>query len=350
MPPKYSQITKDIGGYGGALVAGGGSAFVDMASGGDINPLLDITPTPFEGAMYGLAVINPIEGFSRLKAGLSVSGRGLAGKTAFSYSGAWGYKTLFSGVKAGSLWSSLSLGNVVLSAAQLTGKGLGSMGLAKEPLVKALMNARSTGIAGVTNAGFQVGPKDVIRNIRKSNRFNIGAHGQILKGKGIGGRGRGFKTAARANKAYKAAVRAGIQSAAAEGTAWSRWLYWLGGEGVGGAGAATIKAGAKMGIASRLALLGSGVGTAMIISDIASIATAPLISAAESGVTDLAATLFQWQKEIVKPEFGFGRLPIAMQSGAAATERQRAIRASYSAKINPKNRMMGNEASYHHSR
>ena len=50
------------------------------------------------------------------------------------------------------------------------------------------------------------------------------------------------------------------------------------------------------------------------------------------------------------PDFGTGRIPNALQSAGAGTERRRAIQAAYSAKINPSNRMFGNEARFHHSR
>ena len=63
-----------------------------------------------------------------------------------------------------------------------------------------------------------------------------------------------------------------------------------------------------------------------------------------------ARSFFQYVKEIQRPEFGRGRLHMAMASAGAATERQRAVRATYGNKINPTNRLMGTEAMYHHSR
>ena len=126
--------------YGGAIVAGGGSWAVDATT--DINPLLAITPSPWVAPIYGFATFNPMEMGRRLS--MAVTGRG-----SFQYDGAWGYKTLMTGT-TGSIWSNLSLGNLVLSGVEATGKGLGSaFGLEKDPTIKMMSQARTKGLAGM---------------------------------------------------------------------------------------------------------------------------------------------------------------------------------------------------------
>ena len=67
-------------------------------------------------------------------------------------------------------------------------------------------------------------------------------------------------------------------------------------------------------------------------------------------ILNLKPYFYTFLDEIKKPEFGRGRIAASMMSQGAATERQRAISASYKAKVAPSNRMYGTEAMYHHSR
>ena len=336
-------------GYGGAITTAGSSAIMDYTT--DINPLLEITPSPFEGAMYGFATLNPLEGMRRF--GMAFTG----GK--FEYGGAWGYKTLMTGVKP-SLWSNLSLGNVVLSGMEVGARGIGAaFDIADDPTIKMMSQARKVGLAGI------FGKVDKVPGTGKNYKKVLSAKEIAdIKAK-IRSRWAGPKYLTSLNdfnvEGYNKAVKASLKAAARNktstvkaATGLTSLMYWLGGETAAG-GKAMVNVGGKgvgimAGIGGRLAAGLSGIGTAWLLYDVSTMLLGDPIDAAEAGVTDLATGLLQWQKEIVKPDFGTGRIHQAMSSAGAGTERRRAIQASYSARINPGNRMFGNEARYHHSR
>ena len=331
----------DYGMYGGAITAGGASAVMDYTT--DINPLTAITPSPWEAALYGFAATNPWQAMKRLGKAL------LPGQRTMEYQGAIGYKTLMTGVRPGSLWSNLSLGNVVLSGVQAGARGLGrAFDIADDPTIAAFSQARTKGLAGLfgtvedvkgTGKNWQqVLSKQEISDVRNkirnrwSGRRHVSGYTDAMK--------QSLKAAARNKTVGAKAVGAGTQL-----------MYWLGGTNAAG-GKAMVQIGGKglAGVGGRLAAGLSGIGTAWLLYDVTTAFTGSPFQAAQEGITDLATGLLQWQRDVAMPEFGTGQIPMAMQNAGAATERRRAIQASYSAKINPGNRMLGNEARYHHSR
>ena len=281
--------------------------------------------------IYGFGALTPWEGMKRMKMAFT-------GKGSFEYYGAWGYKTLMTGVKAGSLASQLSLGNVVLSATELTGKAIGGMfGIQNDDFIKAMSNARQGGLAKLfgsvettTAPPTKKQRLKLFNDLKKKNKYS-----NIMQ----------------IRKTYKEALSKLKGKTKTTATGLTKFMYWMGGETVGG-GTAMIKMGGKgaLGIGARAAAGLSGVGTALFLTDILSLPIKAGIDRVESGLTDLATGILQWQKEAALPDFGKGRIPTAMSSSGAATERRRAIQASYSARINPSNRMFGNEARYHHNR
>jgi hypothetical protein len=238
------------------------------------------------------------------------------------YGGPIGFKTLLLGMgeKPG-IAARLSIGNMALSTAELVGDAFSAGGLGKATWVKALTNAKSLGVAGMFNIGeaSQFGSPDklIYKGIYKFagiDPVNIKAGKSIkVAGEVAGETVEKFLPKLTSN-ALKDGVRLGIGAGARTFTTlaagMSLYTYWQ---------------------------IFSGVSTA-------------IGTTAARGVGELALTLNQWLEERQGLEFGYGRIPAAMISSAAATERQRAIQASYGAKINPRNRLMGNEASYNHLR
>tara|TARA_B100000131_G_C18116427_1_gene611452 strand:- start:161 stop:1216 length:1056 start_codon:yes stop_codon:yes gene_type:complete len=336
--------------FGASAIAsslyGGANWGTGQATG--VNPLTGITPFPWEGALLASFIGNPFRAAGNIISGIrgghmkppavkptwantdfgfgrafdgwmgGRSGPGYHGRS--TYHGPLGWKTLLLGVDSGGIWAKMSIGNVGLSAVELAANAFGGITGIDSPLVNKLANARKLGIAGMANIGD--GKNIGMRGHGMNNTWlyeiagvdpeNIG----VTSARKAGIRGGGFK---KAPMVTRSAARKGIE---------------LVGQSVGAR---------AFQVASGTFSLYAWYATFRDISSFAG-------TIAAEGVGSAARALFDYTAELRKHEFGHGRLPGAMSSSAAATERQRAIRASYNNKINPSGRMYGNEAMYHHSR
>tara|TARA_B100001250_G_C19813988_1_gene797263 strand:+ start:4091 stop:5131 length:1041 start_codon:yes stop_codon:yes gene_type:complete len=331
----------------GASLYGGANWGTGQATG--VNPLTGITPFPWEGALLGAMSGNPFRAVGNVYRGIAgpkmktTMLAGAAGRasdaywglpptvggsmqtiekpgyfTRGRYHGPLGWKTLLLGVDSGGIWAKMSIGNVGLSAVELAANLFGGITGIDSPLVNKLANARKLGIAGMANIGDGIGSKGYgmgntwLYEIAGVDPENLG----VTSAKKAGVRGSGFK---KAPKVSKSAIKKGIALVGQS------------------AGARSFQ------VASGAFSIYAWYATFRDISSFAG-------TVAAEGVGSAARALFDYTQDLRKHEFGHGRLPGAMSSSAAATERQRALRASYSSKINPSGRMYGNEAMYHHSR
>ena len=338
--------------FGASAIAssmyGGANIGVGEATG--VNPLTAITPSPWMGALYGAFTPNPFRAAGNIYRGIAgpkfKDSAFLPGPKASAsdvywgrpmspgggvmkefqtpgysqrhrYHGMLGWKTLLLGVDSGGIWAKMSIGNVGLSAVELAANMFGGMTGIDTPLVNKLANARKLGIAGIANVGDDLGLKGY--GLKNSWLYEIA---------GVDPENLGVQTANRAGlknvkgkvpKVSKSAIKKGILN-------------------VG-----MTAAGRSMQVATGAFSLYAWYATFRDIGSFAGMVAA-------EGVGSAARSLFNYTAELRKHEFGHGRLPGAMASAEAATERQRAVRASYGNKINPSGRMYGNEAMYHHSR
>ncbi len=311
-----------------------------------ISPL-DFMPSPFTAPLWGslmnpvkaARIINPFSGGTgAVFAGLSESvtskwGEGSnffrrtdAFKNTATYAGATyrgpvGFKTLMLGMRESSgLAAKMSIGNMALSSAELVGHAFANKGMGDALWVKTLQNARTLGVAGMLNIGEDLSSPEKL-GAAWAYKFGGIDPSNVKAGKQISA-----KVADGGEKAIKHylpqfsddAVKAGFKL----------------GAGMGARVFSTVAAGFSL----------------YTYYDIISTVTSSLASTSIQGAGELAATLNQWIDEKRGLEFGYGRIPQAMISAGASTERRRAVQASYGAKINPRNRLMGNEASYHHNR
>lgn len=353
--PDTTGIFKRGMGYLGAGSAGAGAGFMSQYgyAGGaaitsaavnsttGINPLLELTPNPLQAMSYGMITANPFAATGRMWSGLT----GLGRKQPWKYTGAWGYKTLLTGMgEAGAgMGAKLSVGNVALSATEGVGKLIrGFGGMSNNPWIQAMSNARKLGIAGMLNVGEETlkhqwlynlagrGPRPddfVTKTLSGSGDDAIKARFLKETGRGIGGKG----TSNAMISAFPHAPMAGK----AQFTAAKK------------AGQSIIIAG---GLAGRALTFASGASSLMLMWDIASFAGGGVLTSTIEGMGDFTRGVMQYLDESRKPNMGRGRIPSSLMTTAAATERQRAVQASYASKVNPSNRMYGNEASYQHTR
>jgi len=360
------------GGYLGGLGLGSATLALESSAAG-ISPL-DVMPSPLTAPLWG-AFMSPVRAMSNLNpfSGLGFGTRGFALTPTFIesaadwratlkadpwmnprvgpgysklphggyfsmsgvhkqkyyrplkqnyYGGPLGFRTLLTGMppemglKQGfALGSRLSIGNMVLSATEAVGHAAMSAGW-EAPMFRTMMHAKSLGLAGMLN---MVEDADLIRKtpdkLKSAWLYKLAGvdptkldviDKPIIYSKGVS------KFAPKVTEAGKMAL------------------------GVGFGARAFATAAAGFSLYTYLDLMSGAVKF-----------TADTFV---KGIGGLAVTINQWLDERKGLELGYGRLPTAMISSAAATERQRAVRASYGAKINPRNRLMGNEATYHHTR
>jgi len=363
------------GGYLGGLGLGAATLALESSPAGFSS--LDVLPSPFTAPLWG-AFMNPVRAMSNLNpfSGLGFGTRGFAltptfidsmggrewrailkeyawkgswtgfgkGRSKLShggyfslsgvhkqhyyrplkrnyYGGPLGFRTLLTGmpdkmgIKQGfALGSRLSIGNMVLSATESVGHAAISAGW-EAPMFRTMRHAKSLGLAGMLNlvddADFLSKTPDKLKSAWlyklagvDPKTLKVGA--EITYAKGVS------KFAPKITEVGKLAL------------------------GAGGAAKAFATAAAGFSLYTYLDLMSGAVKF-----------TADTFV---KGIGGLAVSINQWLDERKGLELGYGRLPTAMISSAAATERQRAVRASYGAKINPRNRLMGNEATYHHTR
>ena len=363
------------GGYLGGLGLGAATLALESSPAGFSS--LDVLPSPFTAPLWG-AFMNPVRAMSNLNpfSGLGFGTRGFAltptfidsmggrewrailkeyawkgswtgfgkGRSKLShggyfslsgvhkqhyyrplkrnyYGGPLGFRTLLTGmpdkmgIKQGfALGSRLSIGNMVLSATEAIGHAAMSAGW-EAPMFRTMRHAKSLGLAGMLNlvddADFLSKAPDKLKSawlykLAGVDPTKLKAGQEIVYSKGVS------KFAPKVAEAGKMAL------------------------GVGKGARVFATAAAGFSLYTYLDLLSGAVKF-----------TADTFV---KGIGGLAVSINQWLDERKGLELGYGRLPTAMISSAAATERQRAVRASYGAKINPRNRLMGNEATYHHTR
>jgi len=340
-----SVMSKALTGTGGGLAVGGAYMGIEGATG--VNPL-SLMPTPWTGAMYGGFIFNPLTAAKMAKQGIFGAGGDFVGKvnkipkglakgyyttpnlfgdggrmykagTAATtrFGGMLGYKTLLLGMGEGAgMGARASIGNVMLSGIQALGQGISakSTDWAKYEFVQTMSNARSLGLAGMANLSEKSVGSTVGKDLIASKLYKMG--GVDVAGAKVIESGVKGKTTVNITKDM---MKKGLQVGATSG------------------GARLFTA--ALGLYSTYAWFELFGGIAKAAGSIA-----------VEGVGEAARSFFQYVKEIQRPEFGRGRLHMAMASAGAATERQRAVRATYGNKINPTNRLMGTEAMYHHSR
>jgi hypothetical protein len=333
-----SAMARAMQGTGGGIALGAGYGTVGAATG--FNPL-SVMPDPLHAALYGGMIFNPFRAVQMAKQGLfgfnpknkyttwKIRGEGLAGdmitkkfkvlKTAAEtrFGGMLGYRTLLLGVQPGAnIAARASIGNIMLSGIQALGQGMSANAdWALIEGIQKMAKAKKLGLAGLftdlstEKVGGKVG-KELTESwlykmagvdVSKTKLVASGITGKTTPGitKGLMKQGLNVGATSAGARVFSAAL--GMYSTFA-------WFELFGG---------IAKAGGAI---------------------------------AMEGVGEAARSFFQYVNEIQRPEFGKGRLNVAMQSAGAATERQRAVRASYGSKINPTNRLFGTEAMYHHSR
>ncbi len=341
--------------FGASAIAGtlyGGSNYA-MGEATGFNPVADVTPWPWVGAMWGAAAGMPLpwQAAGALREGIFGANAGKAFKESWSspsgwrhtghgggragsfasraavdknltkrrYAGAIGWKTMLLGVQdSGGIWAKMSIGNVGLSTIELIGKSMQAIDPTwKSPTVAKMANARKLGIAGMFNVMDDIKDGATAGDLKHGWLYKIAgidpsdATVGAIGGKGLKGKG--------AIKITDKLAKKGLMLAA-----------------VGTAGKAFNVAGGAFSLWSWMS----------IVKD----TTAVVSGVAAAGFGEAARRLYGFMGDVNKPDFGRGYIPEALDTRGAATERQRALRAAYSAKINPQNRMYGNEAMYHHSR
>ncbi len=349
-----SAMARAMQGTGGGIALGAGYGAVGAATG--FNPL-SVMPDPLHAALYGGFIFNPVQAMRMAKQGIFGTGgfgaripskdflfgtgkwveaerwglgKGLGklGWERFQYSkyyqaaspattrfgGMLGYRTLLLGVQPGaSIAARASIGNIMLSGIQALGQSV-TGDWAKHEYAMVARNAKKLGLAGMANLVSAEPGGKIGKGLTESKLYKM-AGIDVSKAKLVASGIEGKSTV----EITKGLMKQGLQ--------------------VGATSAGARVFSAALGMYSTFAWFELFGGIAKAGGTIAM-----------EGVGEAARSFFQYVNEIQRPEFGKGRLNVAMQSAGAATERQRAVRASYGSKINPTNRLFGTEAMYHHSR
>jgi hypothetical protein len=347
---EFEKIGGFAANYGAALTTGGGGAAIGAATG--VNPLTAITPDPLTAASYGMITLNPVNAMGRLWSGVTgrqgpFSALGI-GSSSWKYTGAWGYKTLLTGLgettSAAGFFSKASAGNVVLSATEFLGTYLrDTVGLSENMAVQAMSNARRLGLAGMANLQQGTGGPGghLAKNMKYKWLYHLAGIDPIAEQKAGNLVMRGLSGSIKKTTGGGVQQVAGAALKKVSGLASTATVSGL------AAGAATATIGG--GVASALSIA-SGAYSLYTLYQLTSMAGGWAFNTSFEGMGETVTSIMRYIDEQGSPNVGRGRLRTAMQSRGAATERQRAVRASYASKINPGNRMYGNEAQYHHSR
>jgi len=328
----------------GTLIAGG---YVASETATGFNPM-DVMPSPWMGALYSGFMFNPLSAAAavgrgilpaatrskedafgtlrhRYKKGIIRGGEKVGGRfttvNSFRYGGMLGWKTLLLGVNENTgFWSkNFSIGNVLLSPIEQLANSVGKHWLpdSKDPLLLRAQSARKLGLAGMFNT-IDVDADKLPSTVKNSWLYKAAGidvnKAKMVSLESVGAKGKG-KVLNITDDLIKEGMK--ITAGSAAGRVFS------------------VAAGAY----SLYGWMEAIRGVSSFFGGIAI-----------EGVSQTARRLYQWVDEVRQPEFGRGRIPMAMMSMSAATERRRAIQASYSSKINPSGRLYGNEAAYHHSR
>jgi len=246
------------------------------------------------------------------------------------FSGAWGYRTFFSGRISG--FSRLTLGNAALSAIESIGKRAWEQGYRNQFTAWAL-NARELGLAGLFG---EVKPKDISQEVlarigrreggvwiskaRSLERFTLSHDPRINRFLG----GLSDKVERIFTVSYKKGdevVTKLFPKFSSEGGFLLKGKKWA---------------------------IGGTLLTAYSLFELANMVATPLINYALKRAANAAGMIKQFAIEQRQFHMGRGYLGPSFQNYYAATERQRAVQAIYAARVNPSSRIYGNEASYYH--
>jgi hypothetical protein len=306
-----SAIAQSLSGTSEGLAVGAGYFAANSATGIGVT---DVVPNIFEAAMYGGFIFSPVKAAKTTWGALRgpIPGKDPAG---IKYAGMLGYKTALLGIadKNPGFLARISLGNVTLSGVEAIGKfAQNMMGDAPNTFVSTMAHARKLGFAGMANIDSDLSD---IKKIKHKWLYTLAGvksdDASLMSIKGLKGQ-KTVKVTGAMRKSGMILTNANKMGRLATGAMGAYSLYsWL---------------------------------------SVASTAGRVLGGIALEGAGEAARQFFEYTSELQKPEFGKGRVHLAMISSASATERQRAVRATYGAKINPTNRLYGTEASYHHSR
>lgn len=236
-----------------------------------------------------------------------IQGSRLIHKGGLNFGGMFGYKTLFSGItNAG---SNYTIGNMALTAAEAIGGRMYDKGI-QTTFTAWSKSARQTGLAGLFGA-FEEGTESVAKS-PKFSRFFGGLGDEIdtyVK------RTVSQQVGDKITKVTKMFPKFKPTSYLVKGTGW--------------------------------AALGT-MASAYSWIQLASIPTGWVVNKAiehaENAAWDIRETFLDSRKFAM----GKGYLNPSFQNQHAATERQRAISAIYSSRVNPSNRMYGREANMYH--
>jgi hypothetical protein len=231
------------------------------------------------------------------------------------------------------MWAKASLGNVVLSATEALGMFLrDTAGMQSSTIIQAMSNARRLGLAGMLNVTEGGAQASTAAAMKHKWAYYLAGRDPIAE-------------KAAGNLSTKIL---GDNKSKIVGTA----LKKVGGKGSLAISPLAAATGVTIagGLAGKALSVASGAYSLYTIYQIGALAGGWAFKTSIAGMGEAATSIMTYLDEINKPNMGRGRIPTALLSDGAATERQRAIRASYASKINPANRMYGNEAQYHHSR
>lgn len=348
-----------------AQVAAGGTAvgtnaFLNQQTGTNLMGTL-MFPNLFHSALIG--------------SGLSIF------KKQVDFGGMFGYKALLRGIQKPTDW--MTSGGLVLPMAELAGRGMLKAGF-RSPYMHALANARRVGLGGLTTTmEFRsIQEANAVRNVlrvagenewfkeakfgrtefERRARLHIGNRHK-LRGKQLDnyvnaawkaaeklGRGGALATTGLAGKDITSAMALGdwdfIDSPIAKsGKGHQRVIGTLkvGSTEVGGLRLAddVIKYGSTIAKAAKVLgfidLLALGYKGAMWTAGNFMEGAAQAISYGH-----------QQMRQVERLDFGNNELNPVFNSPTASTERMRAVRSIYGAKVNPAQRIMGNEARYQH--
>jgi hypothetical protein len=253
-------------------------------------------------------------------AGAFTGGGGLVHRGGFNYGGAFGYRTLFAGHI--NQWSKYTMGNAVLSGVEALGKYAWNKGH-KNLFFAWATTARQTGLAGLLHATAYTA-KDPATHVLAAQ-----AAMKNVKFDSFGARATRFMGGTSDDVAHLFTKYAGK-----------------------GQGFAIPKLNANapfiIGKGSRLgSIIGTGFSMYSMF-ELASMITDPLIDYAIDKLSISAGNLRQFLMENRRASMGRGYLGPSFQNYYAATERQRAVQAIYSARVNPQSQVYGNEARYLH--
>lgn len=339
------------------------------AGGSAIGAAAGLNPAT-EAVKLGLG--NPLESAQFLFATNPFQSIQATGRYELSRLGMFGYKTLVAGIGPGGAKRTLTAGNLVLSTLQGAARGLHTLNLLGESnLATSLRHARTVGLAGVFNPGAAV---KTLPGMTKANiRGMIPTLVQDVK-------------LPRHYEEYRTNIRSALK--AGRLSRHTKWRHMAGAgpttakdaesfliknfaqsvEDIPKGGARVItpvlsesaeRAGLYVGKTTkgkflantfirsqRMLLRGFSL---YMYGSIASMLARPAVGAMVQGASNLAITSLELLRSVASRDITPAQMSSIFMTTEAATERQRAIQSIYGARVNPSNRLMGNEAQMYHS-